>query len=98
MLLYIGAVVDLVFGSYLGALALVIIAGRVAAGGAVASEKRWGYQLAVGLALAPLVLATLALGVDVVQFGVLLALAFDILLAVLLLHPESREYQRIWFR
>jgi uncharacterized membrane protein len=27
-----------------------------------------------------------------------LNLAFAVLLVVLLLHPESRRYQRIWFR
>ena len=29
---------------------------------------------------------------------VLIGFAFDVLLVVLLLHKQSREYQRIWFK
>jgi uncharacterized membrane protein len=32
------------------------------------------------------------------SLSLLLNLAFAVLLIVLLLHPESRRYQRIWFR
>ncbi len=31
-------------------------------------------------------------------FPILLTFAFDILLLALLLHPQTRTYQRIWFR
>ena len=98
MLLYIGAAVDVLFGG-LGAIGLLIAGARVGAGGAIASEKRWGYQLGVGVAFTPIILTALLVGIaDMFQIGVLLALAFDIILAVLLLHPLSREYQRVWFR
>lgn len=98
MLLYIGAAVDLLFGG-LGGIGLLLAGARVAAGGAIASEKRWGYQLGLGVAFTPIVLTALFLGIDdMFQIGVLLALAFDIILAVLLLNPQSREYQRVWFR
>jgi len=30
--------------------------------------------------------------------GVIIQLAFDVLLVVLLAHPMSRSYQRIWFK
>ena len=32
------------------------------------------------------------------QFPGILTLIFDVGLVALLLHPESRQYQRIWFK
>jgi hypothetical protein len=32
------------------------------------------------------------------NLGTLMNLMFEIALVALLLHPQSREYQRIWFR
>ena len=35
---------------------------------------------------------------DVLEFPLILTLMFDVALVALLLHHESREYQRIWFK
>jgi len=63
----------------------------------VANEKRWGYWLATGLAVLN-VLVVLWFMVFFHSFGPLLTLLFDVVLVALLLHPQSRHYQRIWFR
>jgi hypothetical protein len=63
----------------------------------IANDKRWGYTLAVTAALLQ-VLVVVAIAFDVgLELGILLSLMFDVALVALLLHPESREYQRIWF-
>lgn len=100
ILLYINAAFGLLFGG-LGGLALPIAVARVAAGWGCANERRWGYQLAVAVGIAPFVFLYLALGFDGIAdnlFRILIGFAFDIVLLVLLLHPQTKEYQRIWFR
>jgi hypothetical protein len=37
-------------------------------------------------------------GADVLEFPLILTLLFDGALVALLVHPESRDYQRIWFK
>ena len=37
-------------------------------------------------------------GIDVFTSTVIISLLFDAALVALLLHPMSREYQRIWFK
>ena len=37
-------------------------------------------------------------GGDVFGFPLILTLLFDGALVALLLHPQSRDYQRIWFK
>jgi hypothetical protein len=62
----------------------------------IANEKRWGYGL--GIVLAGLYvlqnLMFLVLGVWVFVINLL----FAVVLFALLMHPQSREYQRIWFK
>jgi hypothetical protein len=102
LLLYITAAFDFLqsfgrFGAFEG-LVLLLVAGKVAAGWGVSNEKSWGYIVGVViaiLAVLPLVAITVSAGLSL---GALLYYAFDIVLVVLLLHPQSREYQRIWFR
>jgi hypothetical protein len=79
------------------------------AGGAygIANEKKWGYTLAIGAAFLPLV-ARLLLGLGIsfdVDVGAVspfeydvIGLMFEVALVVLLLHPQSREHRRIWFK
>src|SRR5688572_28941478 len=63
----------------------------------IANDKRWGYGLAVAAAILQ-VLIVLVVAADVgLELGILISLVFDVALVALLLHPESREYQRIWF-
>ncbi|MHB8438835.1 MAG: hypothetical protein ACYDD4_06700 [Acidimicrobiales bacterium] len=94
MLCYITAAFGLL--SLLLGGALFIVPVLLAVGGfGVANEKRWGYMLAVALALLNVLVGLI--GVFTYTLGIL-NLLFDVVLAALLLHPHSREYQRIWFR
>ena len=77
-------------------LGLLIVAGGVGAGYGIANQKKWGYALGVAMAVLPFVLQLVFLGNP---FAVgLISLMFEIALLALLLHPQSREYQRIWFK
>jgi hypothetical protein len=84
-----------VFGIHHGSLliGLLLIAGEIGGAWGIANEKKWGYIVA-------LVVAFLLLAETVLSFysGALLTLIFEIALVALLLHPQSREYRRIWFR
>ena len=78
---------------------LAVAAGGVAAGYGIANEKKWGYWLGVFVAFLPFVLRLLSGGPDaVLDTGRLLNLMFEIALVALLLHPQSRDYQRVWFK
>ena len=63
----------------------------------IANEKRWGYGLAVTGAVIQVALLLLIFGTDVLRFPTVINLLFDGALVALLLHPQSRDYQRIWF-
>jgi len=73
------------------------IGGGVLAGRGIAEERKWGYGLALAVAVAPFLLSFYLFkspfaGADSIT------LIFEIVLVVLLLHTQSREYQRIWFK
>jgi hypothetical protein len=105
LLLYFNAALSLIFGGTMYSvkifgvahfsilIGLLLIVGQVAAGWGVANEKKWGYVVAV-------VCAVLLVAETVSYFGSgsLINLIFYIALLCLLLHPQSREYRRIWFR
>jgi hypothetical protein len=105
ILLYFSAFFGVLGGSWLfaviGAPALLVYIGQAGAGYGIANEKRWGYLLGVvtaGLALLPFLYIVAVEGLGVLfQFAVLFSLVFPIALFLLLVHPLSREYQRIWF-
>ena len=100
ILLYISAAFSVLFSGLAG-VAVLLAAGQVAGGFGIANERRWGYQLAVAVAVLPfLFLFAFNSLSDIADnlFRILLTFAFDIVLLVLLLHPQSRDYQRIWFR
>jgi hypothetical protein len=100
ILLYVNAALGLLFGGA-GGLGLLLSAGQVAGGWGCANERRWGYQLAVTVAAIPFVFLFAFNSLSEIGdnfFRIAFALAFDILLLALLLHRESRSYQRIWFR
>ena len=97
-LLYANAVFGLlfqrpfvVFPSLLG---LLVIVAYAVGGFGVANDRNWGYFVAIGVS-AVVVVATVLRGF--VLLGVI-SLMFDIALLVLLLHPQSRGYQQIWFK
>jgi len=99
ILMYLDAVFLAVFGGLFSVFGLVFIAGYVAAGYGIANERKWGYWLGVAIAGSFLALALLSLvpGLDLISVG-MLGLVFAVAKFALLVHPMSREYQRIWFK
>jgi hypothetical protein len=95
VLLYINAVFD--FITFYPPFMLAAF-GMFAGGFGIANEKRWGYTLAVVMAVLNLVAFLVLWGGDALRFPAILTLLFDGALVGLLLHPMSREYQRIWFK
>lgn len=73
-------------------------AGSVAAGYGIANEQKWGYALGVAMAFLPFLLRLYYGGGDAVFSTGLINLMFEIALVALLLHAQSRDYQRIWFK
>jgi hypothetical protein len=99
ILLYIDAAFSLLFGGLGTVIGILLIATMAAGAYGIANEQRWGYAL--GLVGAGLnLLYPFLLGVS---FGEYLSydplgLMFAVALVALLLHPMSRDYQRIWFK
>jgi hypothetical protein len=99
ILCYVQAFFALLSLSYLTQLGLLITAGLVAGGFGIANEKKWGYLVAVASAVLQVVLFLAHGGIHYLGYvQVLISFAFDVLLVVLLTHPMSRSYQRIWFK
>lgn len=78
-------------------LLLLLTLALLPAGLGIASEKRWGYWLAV-VSAGVLLLVSLLVLVLVPGFGAILNLLFIGVLVALLVHPHSRSYQKLWFR
>ena len=81
-------------------ISLLVIGGEVASGFGIANERKWGYYLAVGMATVGLMLRAWPLiGELTLIFNpwFLLSILFPVALFALLVHPMSREYQKIWF-
>lgn len=99
MLLYLSAGFGLfrllVFGAF-PILLLILIGAQGAGGYGIANEKKWGYALGLGAAVLPFVINFIFLGNPIA--GDPLSLLFQIALVALLVHPQSRDYQRIWFK
>jgi hypothetical protein len=96
MLSYLNAALGVLFFLIYGAgvsLALLVLA---FAAYWVANERRWGYRLAVVAAIGYVVLQLVSFFLIAGVSGLLNLVVAGILLA-LLLHPQSREYERIWF-
>ena len=96
ILCYIDAVFGLFNGFYL--LNIIIVACLAAGGFGIANEKRWGYAVAVIGAVLQVVMLIAVFGSSVITSTAVISLLFDGALVALLLHPMSREYQRIWFK
>jgi hypothetical protein len=75
---------------------LFTIIGGVLGGYGIANERKWGYGLGLATAFVPFA-DRFFIGVGILDTG-LLNLMFEIALVALLLHPQSRDYQRIWFK
>ncbi len=74
--------------------------GMAVAAFGIANEKRWGYRLGVVLTCGEVILLLVDIGnlADLLGFGNLIAMLFIGARAALLLHPMSRDYQRVWFK
>jgi hypothetical protein len=86
---------DAVFGLLQGGIFLLLVVGLAAGGFGIANEKKWGYAVGVASAVAQAALYATA-GLN--DFWILIDFCFAALLVVLLVHPMSRDYQRIWFK
>jgi hypothetical protein len=95
-LLYAQAVLLLLFGAFLNPVGLALIAGGIGAGYGIANEQKWGYGVGVAMAFLPFALRLLS-GSSVLGYSII-NLMFEVALVALLLHPQSRDYQRIWFK
>jgi hypothetical protein len=97
ILCYVDAVFGLIFSG--GLLMRIFIAGLLAVGAlGIANEKKWGYAVALGGAVLQVVMLFVWYGSSVFTSTLLISLLFDAALVALLVHPMSREYQRIWFK
>lgn len=96
-LLYIDAAFDLLLGGYMHPVMRILIpAISIAAGFGIANERKWGYGLGVGVAVFNLAFLLLLLGGNILAGGV--SIIFAVAKLALLLHPQSHEYQKIWFK
>jgi hypothetical protein len=110
-LLYMNAVFALLFGldpefallfgsATVTLLRLVLPAAYAAGGYGIANERRWGYYAGLAAAILPLatrLLVSVRYQINPLDYN-LLGLLFDVALVALLVHPQSREYQKIWFK
>ena len=79
---------------------LLLAGAGVAAGFGIANEKKWGWYLGVAAAALPLVLllyVCLRHQVSPLDFD-LINLLFDVALFALLVHPMTRDYEKVWFK
>ena len=81
-----------------GLLLIAIIVGSIAAGYGIANERKWGYWLGVAIAVLYLLPFILYLLQNGRLSSNLIGLAFAIAKFALLIHPQSRDYERIWFK
>ena len=63
----------------------------------MANGKKWGYGLGLGVAVLRMVDLVAGSSIDAVIRVHTIELMFAVALLALLLHPQSREYQKIWF-
>lgn len=94
------AFIEAVFMDWRRLIFLALTAGFVAGGYLIANERKLGYTIAFVAAAFPL--AVRVYGSWKYHVGLLdvdaLGLLFEVALVALLAHPQSREYQRIWFK
>jgi hypothetical protein len=112
-LLYFGAVFEFLFsgsiytsfGSRFDApnlFSLLAVVCMAAGAFGIANERKWGYNLAVGItgvAVLELLLQLMDQGIErILSIGFILIAIWPVARFALLIHPMSRNHQRIWFR
>jgi hypothetical protein len=113
ILLYLHVVFSLLGGTYsYFPWGLLATAASFAGAFGTANDKRWGYYSAFAAAILPFVFRLVAWKgfilvngkiheiniVDKITGRSVLNLIFEVALVALVLHPDSRNYQRIWFK
>jgi hypothetical protein len=96
-LLYANALFGVIFQApfaLFGILGFLVIVAYAAGGFGIANDQNWGYGLALAVAALVMVASIFVLGLAPRS---LVNLMFDVALLALLLHPQSRSYQQIWF-
>lgn len=99
-LLYADAVFAVLFGQIFSGIGLLLAVGSVVAGFQIANDKKWGYQLGVGVSGFRVALILFFVFTDlaaVTDLRFLISIIFPVALFMALVHPTSREHQRIWF-
>ena len=94
MLLYLDAAFAFLA---LSSIALMFAAAYGGAAYGMANGKKWGYGLGIGVAVLRLLFLVAGSSLDAVVRLHTIELMFAVALLALLLHPQSREYQKIWF-
>lgn len=83
---------------------LLVVLSFIASGLLMANDRRAGYRLGLFAAFSPFLLRFWILSDsrfdlwDRISGGNTVSLLFDVALCALLLHPMSREHQRVWYR
>ena len=101
ILCYVDAVMELLFVApfRFNLIELFIIGGLAGGAFGIANEKKWGYALAVAASIVQVGVLLALFGFSTFTYlSVLISFLFDAALVGLLLHPMSRDYQRIWFK
>lgn len=102
MLLYLTAVFDVILGFIIGGGGLFLLlacAGKVGGAFGIANEQKTGYWVGLIFAILPLaILAGLSIYYQRLITPGILTLITDIALIALLLHPQTRDYKKIWFK
>lgn len=93
ILLYIDAVFGVLFGEITWfPIGTFMVVGAAAAGLGIANEKKWGWGLGVAVSA-----VTVLLYLYLFSGGVIISLMFAVAQLALLVHPQSREHQKVWF-
>ncbi len=92
-LLYIDAVFGVLFGTVtFFPIGTALVVGAAAAGLGIANEKRWGWVLGVAVSA-----VTVLFYLYFFSTAVLFSLMFAVAQLALLVHPQSRDHQKVWF-
>ena len=96
VLCYILAVLGILFG--FSSPVLLFSVALALAGYGVANEKRWGYYLGIVVGVINVLAALAVLKYSGFSLPALANVGFMVAVVALFLHPQSREYQRVWFK
>ena len=102
MLLYLTAAINVILGFVIGGggfFLLLVSAGMVGGAYGMANEQKSGYVVALIFACMPIAfLIGLSLYYRHVIFPGFINTLMQVALIALLLHPQTREYKKIWFK